>query len=95
MTAAIFNWASVATPNTVFVGIVGREEFDQIALPARDMALILPDRPVLVKTAQMPDGFQVIFQHWYGPTPAAAAATRAANAALEDMRATAKKGVDA
>lgn len=89
------NWAAVATPTVVYVGIATREEFDQIALPVQDIALILPDHPVLVKTTATPEGFQVIFQYWYGPTPAAAAATKAANATLDAMRAKAAPGSSA
>ena len=79
------NWASVMTPDYVYVGIVKREEFDRIALPATDHGVNNPDRLVLTKTARDPSGCTVVFQHWYGPTPAQRAAEAAAEEALARM----------
>lgn len=76
------NWASVMAPAYVYVGIVKREEFDRIALPVTDHGATNPDRPVLTKTARDPSGCTVVFQHWYGPTPAERAAEAAAAQAL-------------
>lgn len=81
------NWASVMTPDYVYVGIVKRDEFDRIALPATDHGAANPDRPLLTKTARDPSGCTVVFQHWYGPTPAERAAAEAAAQAVEQLRA--------
>lgn len=76
------NWAQVMASTHVFVGIVKRKDFDAIALPATDHGATNPDRPVITKTARDPAGVQVIFQHWYGPSPAERAAEAAAAKAL-------------
>lgn len=76
------NWAQVMAPTHVFVGIVKRKDFDLIALPATDHGAANPDRPVITKTATAPSGCTVVFQHWYGPTPAERAAADAAAQAL-------------
>lgn len=76
------NWAQVMTSTHVFVGIVKRKDFDLIDLPATDHGAANPDRPVITKTANDPSGCTVVFQHWYGPTPAERAAEAAAAQAL-------------
>ncbi|GKT21692.1 hypothetical protein [Acidovorax sp. SUPP3334] len=81
------NWASVMTPDYVYVGIVKREEFDRIALPETDHGAANPDRPLLTKTARDPSGCTVVFQHWYGPTLAERAAQAAAAEALTRLAA--------
>ena len=80
------NWAQIMAPTHVFVGIVKRSDFDNIALPAIDHGAADPNRPVLSKTARDPAGVQVIFQHWYGPTPAERAAEEAAAEALARVK---------
>ncbi|MDW3683911.1 hypothetical protein RA280_19615 [Cupriavidus sp. CV2] len=61
------NWASVATPTCVFVGIVDRKEFDRLALPGKDhrqhISESVPRRNVLSKALEA-DGVMVVFQHW-------------------------------
>lgn len=76
------NWVSVLMPDYVYVGIVKREEFDRLALPVTDHGVTNPDRLVLTKTARDPSGCTIVFQHWYGPTPAQRAAEAAAAEAL-------------
>jgi len=75
------NWVSVMTPNYIYVGIAKREDFDRIGLPVGSTGSA--DKPVLCKTAQDANGCTVVFQHWYGPTPA----ERAAAQAVELLRA--------
>lgn len=79
------NWASIASPNLVFVGIVDRAEFDKLDLPAIDHGATNPEKPVLTKTAYHGNDGRVgvCFQHWYGPTPA----ERETAAAMERFRA--------
>lgn len=77
------NWLTVADAKTVYCGIASRDEFDLIALPAKDHGSA--GRPVLTKTVVhgvTGAGVTVVFQHWYGPSPA----ERAAEAALARMR---------
>lgn len=74
------NWVQVLGPTAIYVGIVDREEFDKIALPVRDAGANGGNK-VLVKSMEQ-DGVMVVFQHWYGPTPA----EQAANEAVERMR---------
>ena len=66
------NWASVASPSYVYVGIVDRAEFDKLALPVIDHGTTNAARPLLTKTAYHGNDARVsiCFQHWYGPTPA-------------------------
>jgi hypothetical protein len=63
------NWATVATPRTVYVGIVDRSEFDRIASPMTDHRLAAEPhnrRDVLTKTVEQHAalGVTVVFQHW-------------------------------
>ncbi|KWR88806.1 hypothetical protein [Cupriavidus sp. IDO] len=61
------SWASVVTPTCVFVGIADREEFDRLALPAKDhrqqINELVPRRNVLTKSLEA-EGVMVVFQHW-------------------------------
>jgi hypothetical protein len=63
------NWVSVMTPTYVVVGIAERAEFDRIELPVTNHGGHV-GRAVLTKTARDAGGLTVVFQHWYGPTPA-------------------------
>ena len=76
------NWAQVMASAYVVVGIVKRSDFDLIDLPAHDHGATDPNRPVITKKAKDPSGVQVVFQHWYGPTPAERAAEAEAAEAL-------------
>ena len=57
------NWAAVATPTCIFIGIRDRAEFDKLAQPALDCRTATPARQVLVKTIEAA-GLMVVVQHW-------------------------------
>lgn len=83
------NWASVIAPTLVYVGIVHRADFDKLALPQSDQG-VDGEKKLLTKRMEG-DGMTVIFQHWYGPTPA----VQAANEAVENARRGAAAGAHA
>lgn len=58
------NWAAVATPHAIYIGIVDRDEFERIALPANPVITHADGRSVVTKTLGKTTGVRVIFQHW-------------------------------
>lgn len=59
------NWAAVATPRAVYVGLEDRAEFDKIALPATEHAPREDGERCVSKAVKDPaSGVMVIFQHW-------------------------------
>ncbi|MCR4302434.1 MAG: hypothetical protein NUV51_12590 [Sulfuricaulis sp.] len=57
------NWAYVATPRQIHVGMVSRAEFNRIALPEVDHRKLLPPESLLSKTVTG-SGVTVVFQFW-------------------------------
>lgn len=64
------DWVGVTTPNTVYVGITDRAEFDKIALRVAEHAPLENGERCLSKIVEdRTTGVMVmvIFQHWIAP----------------------------